>query len=90
MFISTATILCLYVHIFSWVILAHGEKGILKAMAKDVLSDFLVVYCFITLWFVGGLTGFHFYLISSNQVVDASKFFNDMCFMLVIRFRHGR
>lgn len=67
MFISTATILCLYVFIFSWVILAHGEKGILKAMAKDALSDFLVVYCFIALWFVGGLTGFHFYLISTNQ-----------------------
>nr|GEZ12944.1 probable protein S-acyltransferase 4 [Tanacetum cinerariifolium] len=41
--------------------------GVLKAMSNDILSDILIVYCFITIWFVGGLTVFHFYLICSNQ-----------------------
>ncbi|GAB4843997.1 hypothetical protein Ancab_013961 [Ancistrocladus abbreviatus] len=67
MFISTASILCLYVHVFSWVALARRGNNILKAMTQDVLSDFLIVYCFIAIGFVGGLTIFHFYLICTNQ-----------------------
>ncbi|XP_021745613.1 probable protein S-acyltransferase 4 [Chenopodium quinoa] len=67
MFILTATILCLYVHIFSWVSLVNEPKGLLKAMAHDILSVVLIVYCFIAIWFVGGLTVFHFYLMSTNQ-----------------------
>ncbi|KAK9065714.1 hypothetical protein SSX86_015115 [Deinandra increscens subsp. villosa] len=67
MFISTSTILCLYVFGFSWVHIAQNKEGILKAMRKDILSDVLIVYCFITVWFVGGLTIFHFYLICTNQ-----------------------
>lgn len=67
LFISTATILCLYVHIFSWISIVHQRRGILKAMTRDILSVFLIVYCFIAVWFVGGLTVFHFYLISTNQ-----------------------
>ncbi|KNA11354.1 hypothetical protein SOVF_135940 [Spinacia oleracea] len=67
MFILTATMLCLYVHIFSWISLVHQRRGILKAMTHDILSVFLIVYCFIAIWFVGGLTVFHFYLISTNQ-----------------------
>ncbi|CAO2822380.1 unnamed protein product [Amaranthus hypochondriacus] len=66
LFISTATILCLYVQIFSWISLVQ-QKGILKAMSRDVLSVILIVYCFIAFWFVGGLTFFHLYLISTNQ-----------------------
>ncbi|KAI3750355.1 hypothetical protein L2E82_20989 [Cichorium intybus] len=66
MFISTSTVLCVYVFAFSWVHLA--QKGnIIKAMSKDILSDVLIVYCFITMWFVGGLSVFHFYLICTNQ-----------------------
>ncbi|KAE9599715.1 hypothetical protein Lal_00045841 [Lupinus albus] len=65
MFISTSTILCTYVFVFSWIILA--KNGILKTMAHDYVSDFLVIYCFLAVWFVGGLTAFHFYLICSNQ-----------------------
>ncbi|GMH20238.1 hypothetical protein Nepgr_022079 [Nepenthes gracilis] len=67
MFILTATILCIYVHVFSWIALLHRNNDILKAMARDVLSDILIVYCFLTIWFVGGLTVFHFYLICTNQ-----------------------
>ncbi|KAI3677979.1 hypothetical protein L6452_37255 [Arctium lappa] len=67
MFISTSTILCIYVFAFSWVHVAHHGTTVLKAMSKDVLSDLLIVYCFIAVWFVGGLTIFHFYLMCSNQ-----------------------
>ncbi|CAN1337528.1 Probable protein S-acyltransferase 4 [Linum perenne] len=43
------------------------DVRIWKAMTHDLLSDFLIVYCFIVVWFVGGLTIFHSYLICTNQ-----------------------
>ncbi|PWA93337.1 DHHC-type zinc finger family protein [Artemisia annua] len=67
MFVLTSTILCIYVFSFSLVNLGQQNPNIWKAMSKDFLSDFLIVYCFIAVWFVGGLTIFHFYLICSNQ-----------------------
>ncbi|XP_057950286.1 probable protein S-acyltransferase 4 [Malania oleifera] len=67
MFISTSTILCLYVFLFSWINILHPRKKFLNAISDDILSDFLIVYCFIAIWFVGGLTAFHFYLICTNQ-----------------------
>ncbi|KAK8667716.1 hypothetical protein V6N13_007864 [Hibiscus sabdariffa] len=78
MFISTTTILCLYVFGFSWINVlekeADNDNNIWKAMSQDVLSIILIVYCFIVVWFVGGLTVFHFYLICTNQVSSFSKF----------------
>ncbi|KAG8372215.1 hypothetical protein BUALT_Bualt12G0043300 [Buddleja alternifolia] len=67
MFISTSTILCIYVFSVSWYCIVHRSGNVLKAMSCDILSDVLIVYCFIAVWFVGGLTVFHFYLISTNQ-----------------------
>lgn len=67
MFILTSTVLCLYVFVFSWVNIVLHKGTILKAMSQDVVSDFLIVYCFVAVWFVGGLTVFHFYLICTNQ-----------------------
>lgn len=67
MFISTSTVLCIYVFGFSWMNILEHEGTVLKAISEDFLSDFLIVYCFIAVWFVGGLTVFHFYLISTNQ-----------------------
>lgn len=67
MFISTSTILCIYVFVVSWINIVQPKGNVFKAMASDVLSVVLIVYCFIAVWFVGGLSFFHFYLISTNQ-----------------------
>lgn len=44
------------------------HSTIWKAMAKTPASIALIVYTFIAVWFVGGLTVFHLYLIGTNQV----------------------
>ncbi|XP_028766697.1 probable protein S-acyltransferase 4 [Neltuma alba] len=67
MFISTSTILCIYVFVFSWINLALSGVNLVKAITQDYVSDFLIIYCFIAVWFVGGLTAFHLYLICTNQ-----------------------
>ncbi|XVE60928.1 hypothetical protein DITRI_Ditri06bG0000400 [Diplodiscus trichospermus] len=71
MFISTSTILCIYVFVFSWINVLEKKVdnhiNLWKAMSHDILSIFLIVYCFIAVWFVGGLTIFHSYLICTNQ-----------------------
>ncbi|KAJ6741605.1 ZINC FINGER DHHC DOMAIN CONTAINING PROTEIN [Salix viminalis] len=67
MFVSTATILCLYVFGFSWIFILNGKRNVWKNITHDILADFLMVYCFISVWFVGGLTAFHSYLICTNQ-----------------------
>ncbi|XP_010554747.1 PREDICTED: probable protein S-acyltransferase 1 [Tarenaya hassleriana] len=66
-FISCSTLLCLYVFAFSWVSILefHGES--LIVISSDFLSIILIVYCFVAVWFVGGLTVFHLYLICTNQ-----------------------
>ncbi|GLT88025.1 hypothetical protein SLE2022_060700 [Rubroshorea leprosula] len=71
MFISTSTILCVYVFVFSLINIIEKEidshVSIWRAMSRDALSVFLIVYCFVAVWFVGGLTVFHSYLICANQ-----------------------
>ncbi|KAL5577623.1 hypothetical protein UlMin_019322 [Ulmus minor] len=53
MFISMSTILCIYVF----------KGNIWSVLSHDMLSFILIIYCFIAVWFVGGLTIFHFYRI---------------------------
>ncbi|KAG8649085.1 hypothetical protein MANES_08G066800v8, partial [Manihot esculenta] len=66
-FISSSTSLCIYVFVFSWMNVLRQEGSIWGVMSRDILSVVLIVYCFIAVWFVGGLTVFHFYLICTNQ-----------------------
>ncbi|KAF8063125.1 hypothetical protein N665_1184s0013 [Sinapis alba] len=67
-FISTSTLLCLYVFVFSWVSMleVHGNM-LLMVIADDIIFIVLILYCFVVVWFVGGLTVFHLYLICTNQ-----------------------
>ncbi|XP_065866176.1 probable protein S-acyltransferase 7 isoform X2 [Euphorbia lathyris] len=71
MFVFSTTLLCIYVFAFCWVyirrIMGSENTSIWKAMIKTPASIVLIVYTFISMWFVGGLTAFHLYLISTNQ-----------------------
>ncbi|KAG9133549.1 hypothetical protein Leryth_016505 [Lithospermum erythrorhizon] len=71
MFVFTSTLLCIYVHGFCWVyvkkIMKSKETTIWKALIDTPASIILIIYTFLAIWFVGGLTVFHLYLISTNQ-----------------------
>lgn len=71
MFVFSTTLLCIYIFGFCWVyikrIMDSEHTTIWKAMTKTPASIVLIVYTFISVWFIGGLTVFHLYLISSNQ-----------------------
>ncbi|KAF7136522.1 hypothetical protein RHSIM_Rhsim08G0040900 [Rhododendron simsii] len=71
MFVSSTTLLCIYVFSFCWIyiwkIMDSEETTLWKAMIKTPASIVLIFYTFISVWFVGGLTAFHLYLISTNQ-----------------------
>ncbi|PPD74918.1 hypothetical protein GOBAR_DD28156 [Gossypium barbadense] len=71
-FLSSSTALCVYVFSCSWINILRHPQGLWTAMSRDVLSVILIVYCFLAVWFVGGLTVFHFYLICTNQTTYES------------------
>ncbi|EES16540.1 probable protein S-acyltransferase 1 isoform X2 [Sorghum bicolor] len=71
LFIATSTFLCIFVFIFSWLSVYSQMKDnggfIWKALRKEAYSFALIIYTSIVVWFVGGLTVFHLYLIGTNQ-----------------------
>ncbi|KAL6595428.1 hypothetical protein ACP70R_047768 [Stipagrostis hirtigluma subsp. patula] len=71
LFIATSTFLCILVFIFSWLdVYSQSEDNgdsIWKALRKEAFSFALIIYTSIVVWFVGGLTVFHLYLIGTNQ-----------------------
>ncbi|KAL4354052.1 hypothetical protein GQ457_06G004890 [Hibiscus cannabinus] len=71
MFVFSTTILCLYVFVFCWInvkkIMVEYNCHLWRAIIKSPVSAILILYTFLTAWFVGGLTIFHLYLIFTNQ-----------------------
>ncbi|XP_074565085.1 putative protein S-acyltransferase 4 [Curcuma longa] len=71
MFILSSTLLCIYVFTFSWLNILEEKKNyhnsVWKSMSGQFVSLALILYVFFVVWFVGGLTAFHAYLISKNQ-----------------------
>ncbi|VFQ91097.1 unnamed protein product [Cuscuta campestris] len=68
LFITTSTILCTYVFTFSLLNLLQQSGGSTwSKMSSDMVSFTLIIYCFVAVWFVGGLSVLHFYLICTNQ-----------------------
>ncbi|KAM7268277.1 hypothetical protein ACFE04_010443 [Oxalis oulophora] len=55
------------VNALDWRIMDSENTSIWKAMIKTPASIVLIIFTFIAMWFVGGLTAFHLYLISTSQ-----------------------
>ncbi|KAE8682219.1 Protein S-acyltransferase 8 [Hibiscus syriacus] len=72
MFVSSATLLCIYVFSMSSfyikVLMDDNRRTVWEAMKEYPPSVVLMAYCFVALWFVGGLTGFHLYLNKPEEV----------------------
>jgi len=69
-FIATATVLCFYVlgfclaHLF--LLMKESSIGFVAAIMIAPISFMLVLLAFFLMWSVGGLTGYHLYLICNN------------------------
>ena len=73
MFVFSTTLLCFFVFAMCALCIKKLMEGdpprtVWRALQKSPASAFLMAYAFLATWFVGGLTTFHIYLISTNQV----------------------
>ncbi|KAJ7533892.1 hypothetical protein O6H91_13G069400 [Diphasiastrum complanatum] len=70
-FVASATLLCIFVFTMSAIYIKFLMDGkahtVWRAIRKSPASVILMIYTFSAVWFVGGLTFFHLYLISTNQ-----------------------
>lgn len=76
-FVLSSTLLCLFIFAMCALhikMLMDGDPPLTvwKALQKSPASAFLMAYAFLATWFVGGLTVFHLYLMSTNQVTFLS------------------
>ncbi|XP_041703389.1 palmitoyltransferase ZDHHC14 isoform X3 [Coregonus clupeaformis] len=72
MFILSLSFLTIFIFAFviTHVILRSHREGFLNALKDTPASVLEVVVCFFSIWSIVGLSGFHTYLISSNQTTN--------------------
>ncbi|XP_018589054.1 probable palmitoyltransferase ZDHHC14 isoform X1 [Scleropages formosus] len=72
MFILSLSFLTIFIFAFviTHVILRSQSSGFLTALKDSPASVLEVVVCFFSVWSIVGLSGFHTYLISSNQTTN--------------------
>jgi len=73
LFVSSLTLLCVYIFAFSVVhivLLSKHEGSFVNALQKSPGSVVEVFICFFSVWSVTGLTGFHSYLIAFSLTTN--------------------
>ncbi|KAF9681992.1 hypothetical protein SADUNF_Sadunf05G0060900 [Salix dunnii] len=91
LFVSSSALLCIFIFALSAlnVKFVMDDRGTLrKAMKESPVSVILMVYSFFFLLLVGGLTCFHLYLISRNQVLFFSETILFLCLMIFVQVKY--